>query len=95
MAFLEPNERRIHLGAEATDGVVHVSLADRGSGIPPGEIERVFEPFVTTKTHGMGFGLTICRTIISAHRGRLWATNNPDRGSTLHFTLPAAGTESS
>ena len=64
------------------------SVSDLGTGIPSEELEHVFEPFVTTKTHGLGLGLSVCRTIIEAHRGRLWATNNPDRGATFHFTLP-------
>ncbi len=91
MAGAEPQERRLLLRADLSDGSVHVSLADRGAGLPAEEIERIFEPFVTTKSHGLGLGLTVCRSIISAHRGRLWATNNPDGGSTFHFTLPAEG----
>ena len=51
-------------------------------------MEQIFEPFFTTKEEGMGLGLSVCRTIIAAHRGRLWATNNPDRGATFHFSLP-------
>jgi two-component system, LuxR family, sensor kinase FixL len=90
MAGAEPQERRLLLRADRSDGSVHVSLADRGTGLPADEIERVFEPFVTTKSHGLGLGLTVCRTIISAHGGRLWATNNSDRGATFHFELPAA-----
>jgi hypothetical protein len=55
-------------------------------------MEEIFEPFFTTKTKGMGLGLSVCRTIIAAHRGKLWATNNPDRGATFHFSLPIAAT---
>jgi PAS domain S-box-containing protein len=90
MAGAEPQERRLLLRADLSDGSVHVSLADRGTGLPADEIEHVFEPFVTTKSHGLGLGLTVCRTIIRAHGGRLWATNNSDRGATFHFELPAA-----
>jgi PAS domain S-box-containing protein len=90
MDGLDPEERRLVLRADLSDGAAHLSLADRGPGLSPREIERVFEPFVTTKSHGLGLGLTVCRTIITAHGGRLWATNNSDRGATFHFTLPAA-----
>jgi two-component system sensor kinase FixL len=70
-------------------GNVEFSVADRGTGIPSADLERIFEPFVTTKSHGMGLGLTICRSIVDAHGGRLWATNNSDGGATLHCELPA------
>jgi len=71
------------------EGNVEVSVADLGTGIPLADLERIFEPFVTTKSHGMGLGLTICRSIVDAHGGRLWATNNSDGGATLHCELPA------
>ncbi len=51
-------------------------------------MEQIFEPFFTTKAKGMGLGLSVCRTIIAAHRGKLWATNNADCGATFHFSLP-------
>jgi hypothetical protein len=53
-------------------------------------MERLFEPFVTTKAEGMGLGLSMSRTIISAHGGRMWAENNSSRGATVHFVLAAA-----
>jgi len=70
-------------------GNVEFSVADRGAGIPVADLERIFEPFVTTKSHGLGLGLPICRSIVQAHGGKLWATNNADRGATLHCELPA------
>ena len=70
-------------------GGVEVSVADRGTGIALADLERMFEPFMTTKSKGLGLGLAICRSIVEAHGGRLWATNNPDRGATLHCELPA------
>jgi signal transduction histidine kinase len=72
------------------DDAVHLLVADRGPGIPAGDLNRIFEPFVTSKSQGLGLGLSICRTIVSAHSGRLWATNNPDGGATLHVALPKA-----
>ena len=92
MASASPGERRLFVRAEPDDGTgVRFSVADRGVGLPPGGADRVFEPFFTTKADGMGLGLAVCRTIIAAHGGRLWATSNPDRGATFHFTLPGAG----
>ena len=67
-----------------------VSLADRGPGIPEGQEEMVFEPFYTTKAHGMGMGLAICRTIANEHVGRLWAASGPAGGATFHLALPPA-----
>ena len=70
---------------------VRVSVTDRGGSIPEEKMEHVFEPFFTTKATGMGLGLSVCQTIIKAHRGKLWATNNADRGATFHFALPVNG----
>jgi two-component system sensor kinase FixL len=83
-------ERRllIRTEIETSSAAVIVSVRDRGSSIPEEKLEQLFEPFFTTKTKGMGLGLSVCRTIITAHRGKLWATNNPDRGATFHFSLP-------
>jgi two-component system, LuxR family, sensor kinase FixL len=69
---------------------VRFSVCDNGSGIPPRQLERLFEPFVTTKAEGMGLGLSMSRTIISAHGGRMWAENNAHRGATVHFILTVA-----
>jgi len=67
---------------------IEVSVHDTGVGIDPQQVEHIFEPFVTTKPHGLGMGLAISRSIIAAHGGRLWAENNADGGATFHFTLP-------
>jgi signal transduction histidine kinase/integral membrane sensor domain MASE1 len=68
---------------------VHVSVRDAGPGLAPGTHERVFQPFYTTKSAGMGMGLAISHSIIEAHSGLIWATDNPTGGATFHFALPA------
>jgi signal transduction histidine kinase len=70
------------------DGGVEVQVSDLGRGIPPEDLERIFAPFVSSKSDGMGLGLAVCTTIIESHRGKLWASNNPERGASLHFRLP-------
>jgi signal transduction histidine kinase/integral membrane sensor domain MASE1 len=67
---------------------VHVSVRDRGTGLRDGSQDEVFQPFYTTKPAGMGMGLTISRSIVEAHGGLIWATNNDDRGATFHVALP-------
>ncbi|HYH43788.1 MAG TPA: PAS domain S-box protein, partial [Burkholderiales bacterium] len=68
-------------------GRVRVTVVDNGRGIPPANMERVFEPFYTTKKNGLGLGLAVCRTIISSQGGHLWGANNTTRGASFHFTL--------
>jgi two-component system sensor kinase FixL len=72
------------------DGFTVVRVSDTGVGISDEVRGRLFEPFMTTKKEGMGVGLSICRTIIEAHGGTIWAENNPDSGATFAFTLPIA-----
>jgi signal transduction histidine kinase len=72
---------------------VRVSVTDRGVGFSVENADRLFTAFFTTKPNGMGMGLAICRSIIEAHNGRLWATANLPHGSTFQFTLPV-GTDS-
>lgn len=74
---------------------VHLSIRDSGIGIPMALIERLFEPFVTTKPEGLGLGLSISRTIVAASGGRMWAENNSDGGATVHCLLASAGDRSS
>jgi signal transduction histidine kinase len=67
---------------------VRIGVRDWGPGLKPESLDRLFDAFYTTKPDGMGMGLSICRSIIEAHGGRLWATTNIPRGAVLQFTLP-------
>ena len=70
-----------------------MTVSDDGPGIPPEEINRIFDPFVTSKSDGIGIGLSISRAIIEAHGGKLWAENGARGGATFHFTVPMDGGE--
>jgi two-component system sensor kinase FixL len=97
MTDCDTPERRllVRTGMENGNGTsaVTVSVTDRGVSIPEEKMEQIFEPFFTTKANGMGLGLSVCRTIIAAHRGKLWATNNPDCGATFHFSVPIGASD--
>jgi two-component system, LuxR family, sensor kinase FixL len=71
------------------DSTVAVSIIDTGPGIAPEIADRLFQPFVTTKAQGMGVGLSICRSIVEAHNGKLWVEANPEGGTIFRFTVPA------
>lgn len=83
--------RRITIQASLQEAKVEVAVSDGGVGLPPGGDAKIFEPFVSTKPNGLGMGLSIARTIVEAHGGRLWASSNPAGGAAFHFTLPLAG----
>jgi C4-dicarboxylate-specific signal transduction histidine kinase len=83
-----PRELLISAGKAEMGGVL-VTVRDSGPGLAPAALERLFEAFYTTKPNGLGMGLSICRSIIEAHDGRLWASANVSRGATFQFTLPA------
>jgi signal transduction histidine kinase len=88
----DASERRdvtIKAAPEKT-GWVGISVCDSGAGIAPAVANRLFEPFATTKSDGMGLGLLVTRSIVESHGGKIWATPNPDRGTTFTFTLPVA-----
>jgi two-component system, LuxR family, sensor kinase FixL len=89
-----PRGLLIHSARQGSDEVL-VTVRDSGVGLAPRELERIFQPFFTTKRQGMGMGLSISRTIIHDHQGRMWATPNPGGGLTFHFTLPVYREEAS
>ena len=82
-------ELSIRIEQGQAGGGALVEVRDSGPGIDPGHLERVFEPFYTTKASGVGIGLSICRSIIDGHGGRLWVSANEPRGAVFQFTLPA------
>jgi two-component system sensor kinase FixL len=89
-AMQDSPRRELHVRTEAKpDGLVEVSVADTGPGISPEITGRLFHPFVTTKKHGMGVGLSICRTIVESHGGKIWADSTPGEGTAFRFTLRA------
>jgi len=83
-----PGEKRIILRTEAVDNCVRASVRDFGRGIPQEDLERLFQPFFTTKGSGLGMGLPISKSIIEAHSGLIWAENHPEGGATFIFKLP-------
>ena len=83
-------DREVSLRVEGGAGMVEVSVSDHGTGLTSDKLDKIFQPFFTTKREGLGMGLSISRSIIEANGGRLWAENNNGRGATFHFTVPVA-----
>jgi PAS domain S-box-containing protein len=77
----------------AEDGQLLISVSDTGVGLPPEQADQIFNAFFSTKAQGTGMGLSISRSIVESHGGRMWATPNPGRGATLNFTLPIAAAQ--
>jgi len=90
-AMIDSPVRLLNLSSNAgSDGFVTISVEDTGSGISDTVALQLFQPFVTSKQAGMGIGLSICRTIVEAHGGRIWCEAARDRGTIFRFTLPTA-----
>jgi C4-dicarboxylate-specific signal transduction histidine kinase len=89
LAGARVEERRLKLRTVAAARQVHLSFIDNGPGFAAETYEKLFEPFYTTKPQGLGLGLSISRSIIAAHGGKLWGVAKPGRGATFHISLPA------
>jgi len=91
MSAVDGGVRELSLSTERSDAYgVLVAVRDSGPGVDPERREQIFDAFYTTKSSGLGMGLSICRSIVSAHGGRLWADANEPRGAVFQFTLPIA-----
>ena len=88
MADTPEDERRLVVSTAARNGQVDLAVRDAGSGIAEHIVPRLFDPFFTTKRDGMGMGLSVVRSIVEAHNGRIEAHNNAGRGATLRVSLP-------
>jgi signal transduction histidine kinase len=86
----DPNE--LTITSEAHDDQLVISISDTGVGLPREQPDQIFKAFFTTKVHGTGMGLSISRSIVESHGGRLWATGNSGPGATFWFSLPASVT---
>jgi PAS domain S-box-containing protein len=84
----EPARRELVIHSSGDADAATVAVSDAGIGVDPSDSERIFDPFFSTKADGMGMGLAICKSILAAHGGRIWASANAERGTTLHFRLP-------
>lgn len=88
MAEVPPAERQLTLRTRRGEGEAEVSISDTGPGIASGVVDKLFQPYHTSKPHGMGLGLALCRSILQAHQGRLWVKGNTPRGAIFFFALP-------
>ena len=92
MAEVDPSSRELRVASrKRKPGVVEIQIRDTGLGVKGPELEQIFDPFVSTKIGGLGMGLSISRSIVSAHGGRIWATSNAEVGITIHIELPCEG----
>jgi two-component system sensor kinase FixL len=89
-AVQQAKRRELKISTRLDGDFAAIAVADTGSGMPEDVAQRLFQPFVTTKSQGLGMGLAICRTIVEAHGGRLWAERNPGGGTVFFFVLPVS-----
>jgi two-component system sensor kinase FixL len=89
-AMVDSPARSLAISSEGSPEMVTVIIEDTGAGISETLAPQLFQPFITSKQAGMGIGLSICRTIIEAHGGRIWFEPRPDGGTIFGFTLPKA-----
>jgi two-component system sensor kinase FixL len=93
-AMMGQSQRQLIVESHPAEGeMARVQVRDTGTGIAPEVAEQLFQPFLTTKATGLGVGLSICRTIIEAHGGKIWAEPNPEGGTVFNFTLPRVSRE--
>jgi signal transduction histidine kinase len=88
MANAPSDSRKISFQTSRVDNFAELSISDTGPGIPEDRLKKVFEPFFTSKAEGMGMGLSIARSIVEAHNGRIWAENQPGGGALFRLRLP-------
>jgi signal transduction histidine kinase len=91
MSSISTGSRELFISTAKGVGGIVVTVRDSGPGLSPESVERLFDAFYTTKADGMGMGLSICRSIVEAHGGRIWASREFGQGATFQFTLPLPG----
>jgi signal transduction histidine kinase len=94
VADVPENRRKVVVSVENGAGGIAIAVRDRGHGIAPDHLPKLFDSFFSTKRKGMGLGLSIARTLVESHGGRIWAENGPGEGAVVHVKLPVASATS-